>query len=118
MRIAMNKYFNILRGRNKGGPDNPGGIDEIFREGSPKDPDWIDPFEDLESSQNKEEALRRIEKCLKELSSKCQERLRRFYFQRQSDKEIAEAMGDKSPRVSTTMRSKCMKKLRKCYFNK
>ena len=74
--------------------------------------EWSDTLiltaEDLGYSQEKEDKLQQLEAALKLITKRCQEILKRFYFESQSMKEIATAMSFSSINSAKTQKYKCI----------
>ncbi len=77
-----------------------------------KELEWSDTMiltnEDIGYQDEQEERIKALESVLSKITKRCQEIFRRFYFEKESMKEIASAMGFSSINSAKTQKYKCM----------
>jgi RNA polymerase sigma factor (sigma-70 family) len=89
---------------------------QISEEINPNTNDWFDEVEDGEN----EKEFTSLEKALvklKEAGGNCYEILQRFFFQKQSNLEIAEAMNYSNADNVKNQKSRCQKRLKELTFS-
>ncbi len=107
-RIAQRRFFD---GKKSRGHDFSEDADWLKLVSENEDKDY---FEQIEQEKTNALMVEKLSACLDKIGERCKERIMLFWYQNQSHKEIAEAMGDSSTNVSKVMMSKCKDKLEDC----
>ncbi len=88
-------------------------IEYAFRNVNPKDNNFAEPT----LAEEKEATLIALENSLGQLGEKCQILLKKFIFEKQKMKNIAQEMGFPTPNSATKKKENCINKLRKLLYN-